>query len=84
MGALAVNFAICGATCVLLLALKYGDLGDTGFNPSQSTAFLFVLTLRFLMLSLMFIIVIISTARRIERFDDYTAEIRAKWGDDVI
>jgi hypothetical protein len=80
----AVNFAICGATCLLLLLLKYGDLGETGLLPSQPTVFLFVLTFLFLLLSLVFIIVIMQTARRIERFDEYTAEIRKKWGDDAV
>jgi hypothetical protein len=71
----------CDATSVLLLALA--DLGETGLLPSQPTVVLFVLTFLFLLLSLLFIILIMQTARRIERFDEYTAEIQKKWGNEV-
>jgi hypothetical protein len=79
-----VNCAIGGATCVLLLALKYGELGETTLLPSQPTIFLSLLTFLFFLLGILFVILIPITDRRIERFDDYTAEIRKKWGDDVV
>lgn len=38
----------------------------------------------FFTISVVCLFAIPATARRIERFDDYTAQIRAKWGDDVV
>jgi hypothetical protein len=72
MSALSVIFAMGGATCILLLALKY------------DAVFLFVLTFVFFLFSFLFLAIIIGTARRIERFAEYTAEIRKKWGDDAV
>jgi hypothetical protein len=81
---LSVNCAIGGATCVLLLALKYGTFDETSLFPSQHTVFLSLIASLFFLLSILFLVIIVTTDRRIERFDDYTAEIRKKWGDDAI
>ena len=82
--ALSVIFAVGGATCVLLLALKYGTLREDTVLLHQPVFVLSFLTFIFLLLSFLCIVVIISTARRIDRFDEYTVEIRKKWGDDAI
>jgi hypothetical protein len=80
-----VIFAVGGATCVLLLALKVGTPDETTtLFSSQHNVFLFLITFLFFLLSVLFLIIIITTERRIERFDEYTAEIRKKWGDDVV
>jgi hypothetical protein len=79
-----VNCAIGGATCVLLLALKYGALDETTLVPTQPTVLLSLLTFLFFLLSILFLIILLTTARRIERFDEYTAEIRKKWGADAV
>jgi hypothetical protein len=81
---LSVIFALGGATCVLLLAVKYPNLGETVVLLNLPHVFLLLLIILFVLLSMLFLIVILTTARRIERFDEYTAEIRKKWGDDVI
>jgi hypothetical protein len=85
--ALAVASVICAigcATCVLLLALKYGGLIEGTILPSEPTVYLSVSAFAFLVFSVLFVGLIVSTARRIERFDEYKAEIRKKWGEDVI
>jgi hypothetical protein len=84
MSALSVIFAIGGATCVLLLALKYEPLSQDTPYFHQPTFFLSFLTFVIFLLSFLFLAIIIGTARRIDRFDEYTAEIRRKWGDDVV
>lgn len=69
------------ATCVLLLLLKYDYfMNETlGFpNPLLVVATLFFLFI------VLFMAIIAETARRIEQFDKYKAEIRKKWGDGVI
>jgi hypothetical protein len=84
MSALSVIFAMGGATCVLLLALKYGTLVEDTVLQHQPVFFLSFLTFVFLLLSFLFLAIIIGTARRIDRFAEYTAEIRKKWGDDAV
>jgi hypothetical protein len=49
-----------------------------------SSLLLGVLTGAFFVLGFLFLIIIATTARRIERFDEYTAELRRKWGEDVV
>jgi hypothetical protein len=66
------------------LAVKYPNLGETVVLLNLPHVFLLLLIILFVLLSMLFLIVILTTARRIERFDEYTAEIRKKWGDDVI
>jgi hypothetical protein len=34
--------------------------------------------------SFIFLLLLAQTARRIDRFDEYTAELRKKWGDAVV
>jgi hypothetical protein len=81
MAVLSVLCAIGGATTVLLWELKPGD-HDISLLPN--TVLLAILTLLFFLLSVLFLVIIAVTARRLERFDEYTAEIRDKWGDDVV
>jgi hypothetical protein len=79
-----VNCAIGAAVCVLLAALKYGTLDEATLFFSQPIVFLSLLAFLFFLLSILFLILIVTTERRIERFDEYTAEIRTKWGNDVV
>jgi hypothetical protein len=83
LAALSVIFAIASATCVLLVALK-GEFIEGSILPSQPTVFLSLMAFVFLLLSFLCISLIINAARRIERFDEYTREIRKKWGDDAV
>jgi hypothetical protein len=84
MAVFSVNCAIGGAACVLLLTLKYGTFDETSLFQSPHTVFLSLISSLFFLLSLLFLVIIVTTERRIERFDEYTAEIRKKWGDDVV
>jgi hypothetical protein len=87
LAALSVIFTVGGATCALLWALNHGNLGETDPHAAFLTppaVFLPLLMALFFLLSALFLIIIVATARRIERFDEYTAEIRAKWGADVV
>jgi hypothetical protein len=84
VSALSVIFAIGGATCVLLLALKYADFTATDLSTNNPTMALILLTAMFFLVSCFCIAIILTTARRIDRFDEYTAEIRAKWGNDAV
>jgi hypothetical protein len=81
LAVLSVLCAIGGATTVLLWELKPWD-PDISLLPNN--ALLAILTLLFFLLSVLFLVIIAVTARRLERFDEYTAEIRNKWGDDVV
>jgi hypothetical protein len=54
-----------------------------GLDFSNSVLFAGFAVISF-MLSIVLLITIAATARRIERFDDYTAQIRAKWGNDAV
>jgi hypothetical protein len=66
------------ATCLVLLALQNWNVFDS-LNPM-----LLLLSVLFGVLSVLFTVVIAETARHIEQFEQYRAEIRGKWGDDVI
>jgi hypothetical protein len=80
LAALSVIFTVGGATCALLWALKYNNAGESDLHA----AFLPILMAVFFLLSALFLAMIVATARRIERFDEYTAEMRAKWGPNVV
>jgi hypothetical protein len=84
MAVLSVNFAICGAVFVLLIALKYGSIDETTLLPSQLTIFFSLLAVLFFSFSALCLVLIPITDRRIQKFTEYTAEIRKKWGDDVV
>jgi hypothetical protein len=73
---LATSTVICAvglATCLVLAVLGYGDFIGLP-NPLLLGAFLFGI------FAALFIIVVAATARRIEQFEQYQAEIRKKWG----
>jgi|HubBroStandDraft_6_1064221.scaffolds.fasta_scaffold354781_3 fatty acid desaturase len=77
---LATATVICAvgvATCLVLAVLGYGDF--TVFpNPLLLLAFLLGV------FATLFMVIIAGTARQIEQFEQYKAEIRKKWGDHVI
>ena len=77
---LATVTVICAvgvATCLVLAVLGYGDF--TVFpNPLLVLAFLLGV------FATLFMVIIAGTARQIEQFEQYKAEIRKKWGDHVI
>jgi UDP-N-acetylmuramyl pentapeptide phosphotransferase/UDP-N-acetylglucosamine-1-phosphate transferase len=66
------------ATCLVLLALQNWNLFDH-LNPV-----LLILAVFLGVFAVLFMDVIAETARHIEQFEQYQAEIRRKWGDDVI
>jgi hypothetical protein len=69
--------SIALSTCLILMMLKFTvSNGNTVILPALIGIFFMV------MIALM--AAIGETARRIDRFDEYKAEIRAKWGDDAI
>ena len=74
----AVISSIGSATCLVLLALQNWNVFDF-CNPV-----LLFLAVLLPVLAILFMIVIAETARHIEQFEQYQAEIRRKWGDDVI
>jgi hypothetical protein len=74
----AVISAVGLATCLVLLALKDWDVFD--FPGPLLLLFAFVLGI----FAVLFMVIIAATARQIEQFEQYQAEIRKKWGDDVI
>ena len=77
----AVISAVGSATCLVLVVLKYWD----AFNlPDFPLLLTLLLTFLFGVFAAVFMIVIAETARHIERFEKYQAEIRKKWGDDAI
>ena len=74
----AVISTVGSATCLFLLALKDWNVFDF-LNPV-----LLLLTVLLPVFAILFMVVIAETARHIEQFEQYQAEIRKKWGDDVI
>ena len=77
----AVISAVGSATCLVLVVLKYWD----AFNlPDFPLLLTLLLTFLFGVFAAVFMIVIAETARHIEQFEKYQAEIRKKWGDDAI
>jgi len=83
LGTMSVILAIGSATCVILAVLT-GGLVDDSLIPNQHTAFLSLFAIALLVFSLLCLAIIVTTARRIERFDEYTTEIRKKWGDNAV
>jgi hypothetical protein len=77
---LATSAVICAvglAACLVLVSLGYG--WDFLFpNPLLLLAFFLGV------FALLFMVIIAGTARQIERFEQYQAEIRKKWGEDAI
>jgi hypothetical protein len=85
LAVLSVNCAIGCAVCVLLLALGYGHLGTIIFGDINPAAMsLYLVAVLFFLLSVLWLVVIAGTERRIQKFGEYTAEMRKKWGDDVV
>jgi hypothetical protein len=76
----AVISAVGSATCLVLVILKYWDVDFPSFPFVLAPLFTFV----FAIFALVFMVTIAETARHIEHFEQYEAEIRNKWGDDVI
>jgi hypothetical protein len=74
----AVISTVGSATCLVLLALQNWNVFDH-LNPV-----LLLLVFVLAVLAIMFMVVIAETARHIEQFEQYQAEIRKKWGEDVI
>jgi MFS family permease len=70
----AVISAVGSATCLILLALQNWNVFDS-LNPV-----LLLLAVLLGVLAVGFMIVIAETARHIEQFEQYQAEIRRKWG----
>jgi hypothetical protein len=82
MSAISIICAIASAVCVLIATL--GHIEGTPPFSSQPTIFLYLLAALFLCFSLLSLVIIAMTDRRIQNFDEYTAEVRKKWGDDVV
>jgi hypothetical protein len=82
MAVLAIFFAIGGNTLLILMTIRNPHL--EGWQLSPPDIFLPLLAIFSLLISTLMLISIFVTSQRIERFDDYAAELRKKWGDDVI
>ena len=77
----AVISAVGSATCLVLVILEYWN----GFDlPDFPLLLTLLLTFPFGVFAAVFMVVIAETAKHIEQFEQYQAEIRKKWGDDVI
>jgi hypothetical protein len=76
----AVISALGSASCLMLVILKYWDVDFPSFPFVLAPLFTFV----FAIFAVVFMVTIAETARHIEQFEEYQAEIRKKWGDDVI
>jgi hypothetical protein len=87
MAVVSVFFFIGSATCVILGALEHPSAapdGETILLVWQRPMFIYLLAAIFFLVSVLFLIIIVETARRLDRFDEYKAELRKKWGDDVV
>jgi hypothetical protein len=76
----AVISALGSVSCLMLVIVKYWDVDFPSFPFVLAPLFTFV----FGILAVGFMFTIAETARQIEQFEQYQAEIRKKWGDDVI
>jgi len=85
LAVLSTGFIMGGCTCFLIAVIEHRILKMDFFAlPELPGLLLSILIGLFFGLGLLFLALIITTARRIERFDEYTAEIREKWGEDVV
>jgi hypothetical protein len=84
LAVLSIFFANAGFACVLFWALKFGNLNLDFKLEDLPSLFLGFLAGASFMLSFVFLLILAQTARRIDRFDEYTAELRKKWGYDVV
>jgi hypothetical protein len=84
LAVLSVNCATGCAVCVLLLALGYGHLDAFSLADSNRTVTLYLVAFLSFLLSIVWLVAIVGTDRRIQKFDDYTSEMRKKWGDNVV
>jgi hypothetical protein len=82
MAAISIIFAI--ASGVLALIATLGHIEGTPPFGNQPTTFLYLLSALFLCFSVLSLVVIAITDRRIQKFDEFTTEMRAKWGEDVV
>lgn len=84
MAVLSVFCALAANTCIVIAVLRYQTLAQAELL-NLPNLFLVLAAIFFLfLLSPVFLVAIIDTSRRIEHFEEYTAEIRKKWGDDAI
>jgi hypothetical protein len=78
----AVICAVVSATCIILIALIKPDIQLIGaVEPvGPSVVILLVLAVAFAVFALAFMLVLHTTARQLDRFDDYKAELEQQWG----
>jgi hypothetical protein len=82
--AISADCSVGCATFVLLLAFGYGQSDPDPFGISPRTLSLALMAALLGLCAIISLAAISQTERRIQKFKEYTAEIRAKWGDDVV
>jgi MFS family permease len=79
LGTVSVLFGIASATCILIFSMiKYENRLD------ELPLFIGLLGIGLALLASGIAASITNVARQIERFDEYKAQIRKKWGDDAV
>jgi hypothetical protein len=81
---LCICFELAAATLALSGLVSLPISPDDFLTVHPARAILGILTGGLFMLGIVFLIIIPSTERRLEHFDEYTAEVRKKWGDDAV
>ncbi|MGY4370736.1 MFS family permease [Bradyrhizobium sp. LB1.3] len=84
MGALCVCFELAASTLALtaFITFPHPHFDITALEPARFVIGL--LSGAFFALGAVFLVTISATERRIDNFDEYTAEVREKWGDDAV
>jgi heme/copper-type cytochrome/quinol oxidase subunit 2 len=83
MAVVSVFFFIGSATCVVLGALEHPSAPPNGETIPliwQLPMFIYLLAAIFFLVSVLVLIIIVETARRLDRFDEYKAELQKKMG----
>jgi hypothetical protein len=75
----AVIFAVASSTSIILLALMNPDLSASA-PVAGSVFFLLLSAILFGILAVLLMATLHGTARQLNRFDDYKAELERQWG----
>jgi hypothetical protein len=78
----AVICAVGSATCIILIALIKPDIQLLGpVEPvGPLVVVLLVLAVAFALFAVLLMLTLYATARQLDRFDDYKAELEQQWG----
>ncbi len=84
LATLCICFELAASALALSGLISLPILSEDFFTAEPMRVILGVFTFCFFVFGIVMLLIIRSTERRLENFQEYTAEVRKKWGEDVV